>query len=189
MAHRCYVNDIRRISVDVYSIIYISFFLFSLWELNKKRLSQGTLTIDKQTNAVTDYNLPKSVGEITENAPECNVQDFYCKVGGHNCKVKFMFAAVWSVCSSVSCRIQLQMKCDTWLAPLFCVAWNEISLKCGQQHHPASEKRNNRSVAGVGYGLISSGCLNEVCLQRFYVYISLLCYRVTEFMWVWGFEL
>lgn len=166
----------------------------------------GYLTIDKQTNAVTDYNLPKSVGEITENAPKCNVQDFYCKVRGHNFKVKFIFAAVWSVCSPVSCRIQLQMKCDTWLAPLFCVAWNEISLKCGQQHHPASEKRNNRSVAGVGYGLISSGCLNEVLhlhqwrlwgrttgfgefLSSTVIITCLLCYRVAEFMWVWSFEL
>lgn len=69
---------------------------------------------------------------------------------GHKCKVKFVFAAVWSVCSAVSDRTSLQRKCDKWLAPLFCAAWNEISLKYGQQRHPATEEHNNTSVAGVG---------------------------------------
>lgn len=36
-----------------------------------------------------------------------------------------------------------------WLAPL-CVAWTELSLKYGQQHHPASGERNNTRGAGVG---------------------------------------
>lgn len=54
-------------------IIYVSFLSFSLWGLNKKRLSQAH-PHHRQTNPCTDYNLPNAVEEIREMHQKCNVQ-------------------------------------------------------------------------------------------------------------------
>lgn len=63
-----------------YGFIFDYLFKFYLSEDKIRRLSQGSLNIDKQTNALTDYNQPYSVGGIRENAPKYNVQNFHMEL-------------------------------------------------------------------------------------------------------------
>lgn len=95
--------------------------------------------------------------------------NFTWNYSGHNCKVKFIFAAVLSVCSSVSYRIQLQRKCDvvgTLVLPGMRSPWNTDNSTTLRLRSAIT-----RVSQVLGYSLISSKCLNEVCRQRFYIYV------------------